>query len=130
MQKLTRLQSAAFIVAATAVLMTGCGESAPNINDSIKSLKGYYLNSPPNTGWEIMRITAENDQKLIVDMRVISESDLNKIASVSRMQQFAIAKLGCPITSDDLRNKIGKNTEVWIRLNSDTEVLTLSICPH
>jgi len=130
LQKLTRLQSAAFIVAATAVLMTGCGESAPNINDSIKSLKGYYLNSPPNTGWEIMRITAENDQKLIVDMRVISESDLNKIASVSRMQQFAIAKLGCPITSDDLRNKIGKNTEVWIRLNSDTEVLTLSICPH
>ncbi|MDH5187891.1 MAG: hypothetical protein OEW37_02910 [Rhodospirillaceae bacterium] len=77
-----------------------------------------------------MRITAENDQKLVVDMRVLSESDLNKIASVSRMQQFAIAKLGCPITSDDLRNKIGKNTEVWIRLNSDTEVLTLSICPH
>ncbi len=119
-----------FIIATTAVLMTGCGEDAPKVSDSIKSLKSYYLNSPLNTGWEIIKISAENDQKLVVDMRVISESDLNKIASVSRMQQFAIAKLGCPITSDDLRNKIGKDTEVWVRLNSATKILTLSICPN
>ena len=130
MQNLIKLPLTIFSVAAVAVFLNSCGSGAPNIADSIKELKNYYLKSPPNTGWEIMSISAENEQKLVVDMRVISESDLNKIASVSRMQQFAIAKLACPITSDDLRSKIGKDTEVWVRLNSETEVLTLSICPH
>ena len=130
LQILKKLPIGAFVAVSISVLLGGCGGGAVDVADSIKELKNYYLKSPPNTGWEIMTISAENEQKLIVDMRVISESDLNKIASVSRMQQFAIAKLGCPITSDDLRSKIGKDTEVWVRLNSSTEVLTFSICPH
>jgi len=130
LQILKRLPMGAFVAVSISALLGGCGGGAPDVADSIKELKNYYLKSPPNTGWEIMSISAENEQKLVVDMRVVSESDLNKIASVSRMQQFAIAKLACPITSDDLRSKIGKDTEVWVRLNSDTKVLTLSICPH
>lgn len=129
LNKLIKFFSVILFVSATATLVTGCGDDAPNSKDSIKSLKEYYAASPTNTGWELIRITADGSQKLVVDMLVTSESDLNKIASVSRMQQFAIAKLGCPITSADLKSKIGKNTEVWVRLNSSKEILTLSICP-
>lgn len=100
------------------VLTTGCGDDRVEMAKYAKALSYHLAMSPPPSGWKVIKVTPEKDQKLVVDILVSSERDLAMIAAVSRMKQFAIAKLECPYMTPYLQKSIGLETTVWIRLNS------------
>ena len=110
------------------LLMASCGDSASDLNADATVVKHYYKSSPPPRGWKIKSVGVEDGDKIIVDILVESANDLNMIASVSRMQQFIVAKQACPSVAA-LRGALKTNVGVWVQLRSKSEVLTQSVCP-
>ena len=117
-------------VIASGAVLVACGESSEEkMEKAIQSLKSYYAAHSPPRGWSVSHIAADADDKLRVDIKINSESDINQIKSRSRMDQFQIAKLGCPTATPALKKTIHDKTRVWVRLISNSEELALSICP-
>ena len=110
------------------LLMASCGDSASDLNADATVIKQYYKSSPPPRGWKVKSVSVKDGDKIMVDILVESASDLNMIASVSRMQQFTVAKQACPSVAA-LRGMLTTKAGVWMQLRSKSEVLTQSVCP-
>lgn len=126
-------QLAAYI--ALPVLMSffvvACGDDKRKAVEHVKSLQTYYKETEPKTNWKMTGISADtNAKRIYVDFLVTSQSELERILAVSRMQQFAIAKLACPSLDSSVINAIHEDLAIWVRLSSAADVITLSICPH
>ena len=118
----------AVIVSGASLIACG-GSSDEEMDKAIKSLNSYYVTHAPPRGWSVKHIASDEDHKLRIDMLIDSHNDVNLIKSRSRMDQFTIAKLGCPKANQALKETIHGKTRVWVRLITKTEELTLSICP-
>lgn len=126
MRKMTAL-----IISTTLMLgVSACGEDA-DLNQSANALNDYYATHPPARGWTVNSVSPDlNSGKLIVEVLVTSQKDVDHIKTLSRMEQFAIAKLPCPTMTPELRAAISEDTRVWIHLKSEKAAITSSICPH
>lgn len=124
--------SAMRYVAATTVLLGAgaCGESATSMDQASNVLAEYYATHPPASGWTVESIIQDNQgAKLDTIVIVTSDSDVQRIKMLSRMEQFTIAKLACPTITPPLRDALGE-TRVWVHLKTvKKEDLTSSICP-
>ncbi|HEY9164353.1 MAG TPA: hypothetical protein VIN57_07055 [Magnetovibrio sp.] len=109
-----------------------CGESSTNQMDQASTtLAEHYATHPPASGWTVESIIQDNKgSKLDTIVIVTSDTDVQRIKMLSRMEQFTIAKLACPTITPALRDALGK-TRVWVHLQtSKKEDLTSSICPE
>ena len=107
--------------------VSGCSDDAATQADAV-ALNTYYKSNPPPRGWKVKTITPESSGKIVVDILVTSASDLNMIGSISRMQQFTVAKQGCP-SAAALHSVLSGGSSVWVQLRSKTKVLTQTVCP-
>ncbi len=106
------------------------GDDRDQLAQDARALSRYYADHPSDRGWKVLGITMDpNEAKLVVQVLVSSESDVDRIKSLSRMEQFSAAKYACPEMTDGLRAALDKNTRIWIRLQTGKKELTRSICP-
>lgn len=125
-----RKMTALIISTALMLSVSACGEDA-DLNQSANALNDYYATHPPARGWTVNSISPDSSAgKLIVEVLVTSQNDINHIKALSRMEQFAIAKRPCPTMTPELRAAISKDTRIWIHLKSEKAAITSSICPH
>ena len=108
--------------------VVSCGDSATEMSAAAKTLQSYYRSNPPARGWKVKSVSVKDGSKIVIDIYIQSASDLNQIQSVSRMQQFSIAKKACP--SPSYLASLPGSASVWVQLRSKTKTLTQSICPH
>lgn len=130
----TGIRSAIRYGTAVSVLLSvsACGESGTKHMDQASTvLAEHYATHPPASGWTVESIIQDNEgSKLDTIVIVTSDSDVQRIKMLSRMEQFTIAKLACPAITPTLRNALGK-TRVWVHLKTaKKEDLTSSICPQ
>ena len=126
------MRKTAALVISTALMLSvsACGDDI-DLNQSANALNDYYASHPPARGWTVNSVSPDlNAGKLIVEVLVTSQKDVDHIQTLSRMEQFAIAKLPCPSMTPALSTAIGKDTRVWIHLKSEKAAITSSICPH
>lgn len=126
------MRKTAALVISTALMLSvsACGEDI-DLNQSANALNDYYATHPPARGWTVNSVSPDlNAGKLIVEVLVTSQKDVDHIKALSRMEQFAIAKLPCPSMTPELRTAIGKDARVWVHLKSEKAAITSSICPH
>lgn len=125
--------SAIRCVTATTMLfgVGACGESATSMDQASTALAEYYAAHPPASGWTVESIVQDNQGvKLDTIVIVTSDTDVQRIKMLSRMEQFTIAKLACPTITPPLRDALGK-ARVWVHLKTaKKEDLTSSICPE
>ena len=117
--------------AAAVLLGVGaCGESTKSMDQASTALAEYYATHPPASGWTVESIIQDNQgAKLDTIVIVTSDTDVQRIKLLSRMEQFTVAKLACPTITPPLREALGK-TRVWVHLKTvKKEDLTSSICP-
>lgn len=109
--------------------VAACGDSS-SIDNAISALSVHYAITPPNQKWELASIKPASDSKLIdVVVNVTSESDVSYLKTLSRMEQFTVAKLACPTATPELKAALGKNLRVWVHLYAQNKEMTSSICP-
>lgn len=129
---MTRPSAVLRFAAASAILLAlgACGESASHMNQAAVALSEHYASYPPASGWTVESIIQDDkNEKLVAVVLVTSDTDIQRIKILSRMEQFTIAKLACPTMTPALRGALGK-TRVWVRLKTPKEELTSSICPQ
>lgn len=106
-----------------------CGDSS-NMDNAISALSIHYAITPPNQKWELVSIKPASDGKMIdVVVHVTSESDVSYLKALSRMEQFAVAKLACPATTPELTAALGPTRRIWVHLYAQNKEITSSICP-
>lgn len=107
------------------------GDDRDHLAHDATVLDKHYADHPSDRGWKILGISIDpNEAKLVVQVLVATESDVNRIKSLSRMEQFSAAKYACPKMTPDLRATLDKNTRIWIRLQTRKKELARSICPR
>ena len=112
------------------LFLSACGDGRDQLAQDAATLGRYYVDHPSDRGWKVLGITVDpNEAKLVVQVLVTSESDVNRIKSLSRLEQFSAAKYACPKMTAELRAVLDKNTRIWIRLQTGKKELTSSICP-
>ena len=110
--------------------VSACGDSGSGTNaNAIKSLKSYYASHPHPRGWSVKKVSLNAKKDLHVNVKINSKSDINQIKARSRMDQFKIAKSGCPKATKELRKSIQGKTRIWVHLLTDEGELTFSVCP-
>ncbi|WP_132938990.1 hypothetical protein [Varunaivibrio sulfuroxidans] len=112
-----------------AVTLSACGENS-HAGKVAQWLKGYYAENPPNGNWVAREVRAESGKKIIVDVLIPSQQQVDQIKKLSRMEQFTVAKLACPKNGVEIQKAYREGITVWIQLNAKSEALTRSICPH
>jgi len=111
------------------VSVGACGDSS-NLNEAVSALTAHYAVTPPNQKWELVSIKPDSAaKKLDVVVHVTSESDIDHLKTLSRMEQFAVAKLACPAMTAELKAALGANTRIWVHLYTQNKEITSSICP-
>lgn len=120
-----------YAAALAAMLSLGaCGDSAGHMDEAAVALSEHYASHPPTNGWVVKNIIQDNDNdKLVALVMITSDDDIQRLKMLSRMEQFTIAKLACPTMTPALRDTLG-DTRVWVRLKTQKEELTASICPQ
>ena len=115
---------------ALTLLLGACGDSTERLSQEAQALEKHYAENPPDRGWKVLGVSFDaKDDKLVVQVLVTSEADVNQIKSFSRMEQFSSAKHACPEMTPKLRAAIDKKTRIWVRLQTKKKELTSSICP-
>jgi len=110
--------------------LVACGDSQKQAENAIKALADNYAKNPLPRGWKLLSITPDVQSfKLNVDVLVTSDKDINSLKMLSRMEQFSVAKLGCPLMHAGLQQAIGSSTRIWVHLRANNKELTASICP-
>lgn len=111
--------------------IAACGESVSEMDSAANALADYYSKHPPESGWTVESIIQDNKGgKLDAIVLVSSETDVQRIKFLSRMEQFTIAKLACPAMTPALSDALG-GVRIWVHLQTDQkEELTKSICPE
>lgn len=128
---MTRSATLSLLTALSLTLFIGaCGDGRDQLAHDATALDRYYADHPSDRGWKVLGISIDpNEAKLVVQVLVTSESDVNRIKSLSRMKQFSAAKYACPEMTPNLRAALDKNTRIWIRLQTRKKELARSICP-
>jgi len=112
------------------LLLGACGDSTEHLKQGALALEKHYANHPPDRGWKVLGVSIDPEgAKLVVQVLVTSDADVNQIKSFSRMEQFSAAKHACPEMTPELRAAIGESTRIWVRLQTAKKELTASICP-
>jgi len=110
--------------------LSACGDSE-NLVQAAGVLSEHYTAHPPPHGWTVEAVNPERDtDKLVVEVLISSDADIQRIKMLSRMEQFTVAKLACPEMTPALRTAIGAKVRVWVQLKTAKEILTASICPE
>jgi len=119
-------------MAAAFSLMLGlgaCGDNAEQTQHAASMISDHYKQNPPKRDWQVLSVYPDiENNKLMVQIQVTSEQDVNKIKSLSRMDQLAVAKLACPMMFKELRDSLD-STRVWVELRANNKSLITSICP-
>lgn len=111
--------------------LSACGDNTEQLNKAAKLVADHYRQNPPSRNWRVLSVKAViPDDKVMVQVLVTEEKDVNRIKMLSRMDQLHVAKLACPLMFDDLRTQLGNNTRIWIELKANNKVLVTSICAH
>lgn len=117
-------------VVALVLGLGACSDGVP-LSQAASALSAHYATHPLTREWKVETVKpdSEND-KLVVEIMVMDETDVGHIKSLSRMEQFSVAKLACPTMNPKLRTAIGSDARVWVYLKTQKETLTSSICPQ
>lgn len=120
-----------FIAAAALALSLGaCGDKARKMDHAAAALAEYYASHPFEREWDVQTIAIlDSDNKLLVKVQMNDENDVQRLKLLSRMEQFTVAKLGCPQMTPALLDALD-GSRVWIQLHDAKEELTSSICPQ
>jgi len=111
-------------------VLVACGEDNTGNEAAAKALEAYYSAHPLDTGWEVQSVSLSKDDNLRVNMLVGSEEAVQQIKTRSRMEQFGIARLGCPKPTPELQVAVGPIMRIWVHLHAENKELTSSICPQ
>lgn len=117
------------IAAAGLTALLGCSDTSSNLDDAAAALSEYYAANPFKRDWHvstIAKLTKEN--KLVARVEINAEGDVQRLRSLSSMEQFSVAKLACPNMTTDLRESLG-DVRVWVALTTEDKQITTSICP-
>lgn len=116
----------------SALLLSVCACGGDGrIDGAVSALSVHYAITPPNQKWELISITPKPETNRIdVAVNVTSESDVSRLISLSRMEQFAVAKLACPTKTAELTAAIGTELRIWVHLYAENKEVTASICPE
>jgi len=110
--------------------LSACGDKAKKMDHAAAALAEYYASHPFEREWDVQTIAIlDSENKLVVKVQMNGENDVQRIKLLSRMEQFTVAKLGCPEMSPTLLDALG-GTRVWIELHDAKQELTSSICPQ
>ena len=108
--------------------LSACGDNVEELNHATSIIAKHYKQNPPSRDWQVLSVRPDYDgKKVLVQINVTAEQDVNRLKSISRMDQLAVAKLACPMMFDELRTALGSN-RVWVELRSANKNLTTSIC--
>lgn len=118
------------IVLIFAVVLSACGDSPHAADTFAQWLKDYYAENPPNGNWVARDVHAEAGKKIVVDVLIPSQKQVDQVKKLSRMEQFTVAKLACPKDGVEIQKAYREGITVWIQLNAKSEALTGSVCPH
>jgi len=111
--------------------LSACGDNTEQVNKAAKLVADHYRQNPPSRNWRVLSVKAVvPDDKVVVQILVTEEKDINRIKTLSRMDQLHVAKLACPLMFDELRTQLGADTRVWVELKANNKVLVNSICAH
>lgn len=127
-----RLNKTKWIAALSVLLGLGaCGEDSTRpLKEAVPVFVDYYATHPLTNGWKVKGIMPDfASGRLVVQVVVTSDADVSHIKSLSRMEQFSVAKIACPTMSPALQDAIGSKARVWVQLKTKKEVLTTSVCP-
>jgi len=108
--------------------LSACGDNAAELEKAANIIAQHYDKNPPKRGWRVLSIEpVAQDNKVLVQILVTQHQDVDKLKSLSRMDQLAVAKLYCPMSFDELNTALGSN-RIWVELRANNSTLTTSIC--
>ncbi|PHS78418.1 MAG: hypothetical protein COB59_07050 [Rhodospirillaceae bacterium] len=109
--------------------LSACGDNTEQLNKAAKLVSDHYRQNPPSRNWRVLSVKAIiPDDKVMVQVLVTEEKDVNRIKTLSRMDQLHVAKLACPLMFAELRTQLGSDTRIWVELKANNKVLVTSIC--
>ncbi|MBL4748017.1 MAG: hypothetical protein JKY17_04360 [Magnetovibrio sp.] len=110
--------------------LSACGDNTQNLQKSADLIFAQYKEHPPSRGWKVLSVHPDaKNNKLLVQILVTAQQDVNKLKSISRMDQLVVAKISCPKASKELSASLGSDTRIWIELRTNHTSLITSLCP-
>lgn len=109
--------------------LSACGDNGAELENTANIVSQHYDENPPKRGWKVLSVQpVPKENKVQIQILVTQQQDIDKLKSLSRMDQLAVAKLSCPMRFEELRTALGSKNRLWVELRANNKSLVNSIC--
>lgn len=121
------MRNSTIIAACVATGLLAACDDGKETAVALQELAAYYDSRGLDFSWEATKIEA-HDAEILVEIIVRDQSVADQIKVRSRMDQMAIARLGCPNPDEPWNGKVARGLRVSVELVTEAGVLVKSTC--
>jgi|GEM_PF-2014820 len=101
---------------ALSLLLGGCGDEERRAGDAAKWLKTYSQTNPPNSEWLATNIAVDDKGRVVMDVLVPDEGQVDLIKSRTHVEQTHIVRMACPPKTAKVWTILTVDQVLWINL--------------
>lgn len=118
-----------------AVILAACGEEEKQAKAAAQWLTKYTDENPPNREWVATNIAVDDKGRVIMDVLVPDQGQVDLIKSRTRIEQAHIVRMACPPKDVEVWTILSSAQVLWINLLEKTgnglfKPITGSSCKH
>lgn len=120
---------------ALSLILSACGEEEKQAKAAAGWLHTYTKANPPNKEWVATNIAVDDDGRVVMDVLVPDEGQVELIKSRTRIEQAHIVRMACPPKDAEVWTILSSTQVLWINLLEKTggglfKPITGSSCKH
>ena len=125
----------AILVLGLTLFIGACGEEEKQLNAAAQWLVEFSKNNPPNKEWIAKNIAVDDQGRVVMDVLVPDQGQVDLIKSRARIEQAHIVRMACPPEDVELWTILSDTQILWINLLEKTtnglfKPITGSSCRH
>ncbi len=99
-------------------VLTACGEKTDDerADEAVEWLLGYRSSDKVARDWRLTSVRRSKQHAVVMDVTIPDVTQVRRMRSLSRMQQYEILQLMCPRRAA-FREILSKRQKLWINLN-------------